>query len=323
MTLETIDDSARLAEFSPEWSSFASEIAGLTPFQTPEWLLTWWRHFGSGRLHVLVFREKGAIVGVIPCFLHLWQGLRQMTLIGSGISDYLEPAIQPTHRAAVLEMLEAHLKTNSNWDRCVWQDLSADTPLKRMASTTIEDTPCTEISISGTFDDYWAARPKSLRQNVRRDKRKTESLGASEFVVTTQADAELVSALIRLHGARWREHGEPGMIEVNHSAAFVEEVARTFAARDMLRIFALRFKGKVAAVILGFCYASTVFNYLTAFDPADEALGLGRTLLYDALRQCFENGYRAWNFLRGDEPYKAWWGAVNIPKCRVIVQRTA
>jgi hypothetical protein len=44
-------------------------------------------------------------------------------------------------------------------------------------------------------------------------------------------------------------------------------------------------------------------------------------LLFEALRHCFEQGIQAWNFLRGDEPYKALWGAETIPKLRLILVR--
>ena len=111
------------------------------------------------------------------------------------------------------------------------------------------------------------------------------------------------------------------MIQANGSAEFLCDVARKFACRDMLRFFSLRFRDQIAALILAFPYGNTMFGYLSAFDPEHEALGLGRTLLFEAIRYCYQNGYRAWNFLRGDEPYKFWWGAQVIPKCRVRLIR--
>lgn len=321
MTLEIIADLDRLLEFQPQWSSFTRTIAGLTPFQLPEWLLTWWRHFGSGQLHVLVFRQKEELAGIIPCFLHDWQGRRQMTLIGSGISDYLEPAIAPEYCAQVVEHLGSHLASDTTWDICDWQDLSFDTPLKRIASETVADTECYILPLTGSFEAYWKGRSKSLRQNVRRDMQKAQSRAPLRFEISTDADAESMAALIQLHAARWRKHGQPGMIEANRSGGFLEDVAAEFARRDMLRIFSLRFQAQIAAVILGFEYGRTVFNYLTAFDPQNERLALGRTLLYESLRYSFEHGHEAWNFLRGSEPYKIWWGAEPIPKCRVIVTR--
>jgi CelD/BcsL family acetyltransferase involved in cellulose biosynthesis len=127
--------------------------------------------------------------------------------------------------------------------------------------------------------------------------------------------------LIDLHDAKWQRRGEPGMIQANGSAEFICDVAREFARGDMLRFFSLRFRDQIAAIILAFPYGSTMFGYLSAFDPEHEALGVGRTLLLEAIRYCYQNGYRSWNFLRGDEPYKFWWGAQLIPKCRVRLIR--
>jgi CelD/BcsL family acetyltransferase involved in cellulose biosynthesis len=328
VTLELIDNFARLVKIEPEWFSFARTIPGITPFQLPQWLLTWWTHFGNGKLHVLVFREKDAMVGIVPCFRHQWNGLRQMTLIGSGISDYLEPAIDPQHCPAILHRLRDHLQAEMDWGICDWQDLSIDTPLRGLRSegnfdlASTADLPCSEIRLEGTFDEFRNARPKDLKRNLRRYKEKAEAVGHVHFEVVKKTQPELIKALIDLHDAKWQKRGEPGMIQANGSAEFLCDVANKFAPGDMLRFFSLRFRDQIAAIILAFPYGSTMFGYLSAFDPKHEALGLGRTLLLEAIRYCYQNGYQAWNFLRGDEPYKFWWGAQVIPKCRVRLIRT-
>ncbi len=328
LTLEIIDDVARLVELEPDWSCFAQKIPGLTPFQLPQWLFTWWKHFGNGQLHVLVFRDRDGIVGVVPCFRHHWNGLRQITLIGSGISDYLEPAISLEYQPAILDHLRNHLAADPGWDVCDWQDLSAQTPLAGIRPgadfelIASPDVPCTEIRFNGSFEKFCASRSKDLRRNLRRYRKKAEAIGAVQFEVGNEAHPELMNALIELHTAKWEKRGEPGMIQANSSAEFLCEVARGFSTRDMLRFFSLRFQGKIVALILAFPYRKTMCGYLTAFDPEHEPLGFGRTLLFEALGFSYENGYNAWNFLRGEEPYKFWWGAELIPKCRVRLTRT-
>ena len=142
------------------------------------------------------------------------------------------------------------------------------------------------------------------------------------FVATSEADPALLAALIDLHGERWRRRGEPGMIQVNGSEPFLREIAAEFATRDMLRLFAVRYRGRIAAVALTFLYAAQIFSYLSAFDPEFEPLGLGRNLLHGAIRHCFEQNYSSWNFLRGEEPYKFSWGAERIPKRRITLSST-
>jgi len=323
LTVEVINNFRRLIEIEPEWSTFARAIDSSTIFQLPNWLLTWWRHFGNGQLHVVVFRDLDKVAGIVPCFLHDWNGKRQMTLIGSGISDYLEPPIAKEHCSAIINHLQAHLRADRSWEICDWQDLCVETPLKKFASSVVEDTDCYAVPLVGTFEEFWQARSQNLRRNVRRYRQKAESRGALEFDVSAQPDAEVVQALIQLHAARWQKHGEPGMIEANGTAAFIQDIACKFASSGMLRIFSLRFDTRVAAVILGFEYANTLFGYLSAFDPRYEELGLGRLLIYDSLRYSFERGYTKWDFLRGNEPYKQWWGAQRVAKCRVIIARKA
>lgn len=320
MRLEALDSLDALERFQPEWSSFVQTIPGLTPFQMPDWLLTWWRHFGSGRLRVLVFREEAAIAAVIPLFEHNWEARRQLTLIGSGVSDYLEPPVAQKFAAPVIDLLRAHLRTNDTWDVCDWQDLSAETSLTGLGAAA-GDTPCSEIALSGSFEDYWARRSKDLRRNLRRYGTRADEMGSAEFTVASKADAALIDELIRLHSERWRRQNLPGMVVANNSAAFLREIAARFASLGMLRFFCLRSRNEVVAVSIGFLFRNALYSYLSAFDPRFEILGFGRRLLFESLRFGFGQAYRAWNFCRGDEPYKFSFGAARIPKCRLILHR--
>lgn len=327
MRLEVVDSASRLHALKAEWSALARSIESVTPFQLPEWLTTWWAHFGSGQLHVMVFWAGSEMAGIVPCFLHEWNGRRQMTLVGSGISDYLEPPIHPGNTQAVLGLLSKHLSSNRDWQWCDWQDLSAESPLKGLqcddsTSLTInEDVPCSEIQFTGSFEEFWRLRSKDLRRNLRRYTDQVLLEGELQFNETTEADPVLLDTLIHLHAARWHRRGQPGMIEANGSAEFLRAVAAEFAAGGMLRFFSIRYQGKVAALVMALLYSNRVFGYMSAFDPHFEAFGVGRKLLFEALRRCHNDGYRAWNFLRGDEPYKFSWGAELIAKSRITLTR--
>ena len=282
LTLEIVRETAQLAQLRPEWSKFVHSLEDINPFQTPEWQFTWWSRFGAGDLYVMVFRSVDAIVGIVPCFLLE----RRMILLGTGISDYLEPPISPRHRSEVLALLRNHLTANSKWDVCSWQDLSATSPLATLnfgdhfEAKLFQDLECTELSISGDFAAFWETRPFGLRRNVRRYSDKTT------FSVVAQADPEYLNVLIRLHGERWERRGEAGMNAVNGTAAFLWDLARGMDNADMLRIFTLRYQGKVVAVTLAFVLRSTIYSFLSAHDSEFEVFGFGRSLLFDSLQAC-------------------------------------
>jgi CelD/BcsL family acetyltransferase involved in cellulose biosynthesis len=321
ISTETIRDVNRLREFEPEWRGFLQRCSAPTPFQTPEWLLPWWTHFGSGVLHVLAFRCRGNVVGILPGFLHDWNSRRQLTLIGSGVSDYLDPVLDPAHTTEIMASLEDHLAGCSDWDVCDWQDLSAGTPLAFLGNAA-GDAPCTEVPMSLSWERFLASRPAELRRNLRVNRRKEEALGTVQFAASAASNHVLVEALIGLHTACWRARGLPGMIEQNGAGPFLRAVAGSLASRDMLRFFTICVDGKIVAIILALRNYSSLFGYLSGFDPVYAKYSFGQELIAQALRYAHDNRYRSWNFLRGVEAYKFEWGAVELPKVRVRRRRS-
>src|ERR1700738_5372313 len=95
----TLTTSEPLASITAEWSALVERVPDSTPFQRPEWLIPWWLRFGSGSLHAIAFRSSSRLVGFIPMFVHEWLGKRQVTLVGNGITDYLDLIAEPAHEA--------------------------------------------------------------------------------------------------------------------------------------------------------------------------------------------------------------------------------
>lgn len=326
LRLEVIGDLESLSALKHEWTTLVEVSAASTPFHTPEWLLTWWKHFGSGELRVFACRQGCALLGILPCFLHTWEGRRQLTLLGSGISDYLEPLMAPGSAPELFDLLSGYLLGASNWDVCDWQDLASPTPLAGLAQTGLcvriaDEIPCSEISIAGTWDDFCRDRPHGLRRNLRRYAEKARQVADFHFFAEQGFKAELLEILIRLHRARWTRHGEAGMIAANRSANFLREAVPALAARGKAMFFGLEFQGRTVAVILSFPHNNVLFAYLSGFDPEYDQYGFGRLLLNKSLEYAFQKRFKSWNFLRGNEPYKFEWGSRIIPKCRLIISR--
>src|SRR5262249_9104669 len=149
-------------------------------------------------------------------------------LAGAGLSDFLDPVFNRRHVPEILTALRAHLSSRADWDVCDWQDLSADTPLNALAPP-VDDTPCSRVALSGSFEAFMTGRSAGLRRNLRRYRQKAESLGRLDFGVTASADPALVDALIDLHRERWARSGEPGMIDANRAVPFLRDVAAVLA----------------------------------------------------------------------------------------------
>jgi len=325
LTLEVVREVAHLEQIRNEWTRFASGVERVTPFQLPEWQLAWWRHFGAGRLHVMLFRSLDSLVGIVPCYQSEVQGRGTLKLIGSGMAHYLEPPIALRQRAEVAHLLKSHLLANGGWQSCDWHDVESNSPLAglqlgdKFDLKLTADSEWSQVPIQGAFQQYWEGRSFSLRRNFLKYLDAAGLPDRPHFEVVSQADPEFVNALIRLQGEQTNAfaHAKEG------SAAFLADLARVLDDADMLRIFGLRYNRKLVAMTLAFIHRNTIYAFAGGHDTEYEALGLGRLLLFESLRHAFQQGYRAWNFLRGNEPYKMLWGAQMAPTARITIERKA
>lgn len=323
LTLEVVRELSHLEQITSEWTRFAAGLERVTPFQLPEWQLTWWRHFGEGRLHVMLFRSLDTLVAVIPCYQTEQDGRPTLKLIGSGIASYLEPPIAPRQRAEVTNLLKGHLLANNAWENCDWRDVEPASPLAglqlgdRFDLKVAPDAEWSQVPIQGTFQQYWEARSFSLRRNFLKYLDTSITTDRPRFEVVAQADPEFVNAVIRLQG----EQASAFAQAKDGASAFLVDLARVLDDADMLRMFGLRHNRKLVATMLAFVHRSSIYAFTGGHDPEFETIGFGRLLLFESLRHAFQQGYRSWNFLRGNEPYKLLWGAQMTPTARITIER--
>src|ERR1044072_6093332 len=76
---------AELAALAPEWLALCRRPPGTTPFQTPMWILPWWKHFGSDELAVIATSEAMAPMTIVR------DGDESLGMfLGTGNTDYLD-----------------------------------------------------------------------------------------------------------------------------------------------------------------------------------------------------------------------------------------
>ena len=90
LEIEEVTTGAGLEALAPAWHDLWRRAPGATPFQSPAWLIPWWREIGGGELRVLVARQDERLVGLLPMYLqHEGDGGKLLPL-GIAISDYLD-----------------------------------------------------------------------------------------------------------------------------------------------------------------------------------------------------------------------------------------
>ncbi len=113
----------------------------------------------------------------------------------------------------------------------------------------------------------------------------------------------------RLHIRRRESLGQPGCFASPRFAAFHREVAPRLLAEDQLRLQWLELKGTPAAAEYAFCNEHTVYCYQTGLEPQLSTESPGWLSFGASIQNAISQGYHTFDFLRGDEPYKATWKA--------------
>ena len=64
LKVEEIADRAGLEALRADWLDLWQRVPTATPFQSPAWLVPWWRVFDDGKLITLALRAGDQLVGV-------------------------------------------------------------------------------------------------------------------------------------------------------------------------------------------------------------------------------------------------------------------
>src|SRR5581483_8606280 len=121
----------------------------------------------------------------------------------------------------------------------------------------------------------------------------------------------MMQSLFDLHAARWQRRGMPGMLADDVIQAFHRDVAAAMLDAGALRMYSMSLDGRPIAVFYGFADASTVYYYLSGYDPELEKLSPGTLIVAHAIESAIRDGAATFDFLRGAEDYKYTWGATD------------
>jgi hypothetical protein len=345
-----LTDAALLAALEHDWNRLRPN-----PFCSWDWLEAWWRHYrrvngwqrGAAQLLTLcVYDEDGLLAAVAPWYLKrsAAQG-RVVRFLGRGEvwSDHLTIPCRAGMEGAVAEALARWLslpcresgvgtaETVPRWDLL---DLSGIDPTDTLITALVEhlaargclvrpelEEHCWQIALPDCWEDYLQLLSKSHRKQLRQMERRYFDTGYA-VLHTVENEAEFQQAwpiLTRLHQKRLQSLGKRGCFASPAFAAFHQEVALRMLRRHGLHLHWLEFGGRPIAADYHLAADGVIYAYQGGIDPAALGYEPGRLITMAVLRRAIHQGYRAFDFLRGDEPYKAHWRATPRPALRLQV----
>lgn len=327
MRIGCIGSDQEMRDLVPEWTALWRRVSdatplGATPFQSPAWLMAWWKHFGTGMPRVLTARAGEGLpaerlVGVLPLYELREPGICKLLSIGIGVSDYSDALADPGWRRAG-EALLAAIADIPDWDECHLPDLPEGGVLHGisgpagLAEVRRESGPCPVLALPESADALDGIVPRKTLRDVRQAASRAEAAGGLR-IETADADTlpSMLDDLFRLHEARWRSRGEPGVLADPAVRGFHRDAAPALAAEGMLRLYRLRIGEAVAAVYYGFAWRDRAYAYIGGFDPDMPRLSPGALIMRHAIGEAIAERCAEFDFLRGGESYKYAWGAVD------------
>jgi CelD/BcsL family acetyltransferase involved in cellulose biosynthesis len=180
---------------------------------------------------------------------------------------------------------------------------------------------CWVIDLPANWEEYLARLSKSHRKKLKRLER--SGLSETGTRVCRAADAETVRTgmqiLVDLHQRRRRALGDPGCFASPPFSRFLHDAAAALAAANRLNLYWLESEGRPLAAEFQLLGKTTVYAYQAGMDPERLDRQPGRLSCIVGIQQALAAGRTRFDFLRGDEPYKAQWGAASRPSLRVRV----
>jgi CelD/BcsL family acetyltransferase involved in cellulose biosynthesis len=298
MTTETLNSLEGLRNLVPEWLELYRECPRATPFQSPQWLIPWTAHlFRGGEIQALAMREAGRLIGFAPLFS--W-GIAERTVsfLGAGVSDYGDILFAPGRERECAATFRCRLtERKQNGDLLDLQEIRSGSALLDGLTASLWSV-CPVLDLK-TYPDTMDPR---LSTDLRRAQNKLSHSGL-QFEIANHANfTRCLQDFFGLHERR------RGPLE-SARRVFLEGAAVEFLAAGLLRLAVLRVDGVAAASIYAFTTRSTLYCYLSGFDPALSNVSPGAILLRWLLDQAVAEGFLEADFLRHPEPFKYLWGA--------------
>ncbi|MGE0609481.1 MAG: GNAT family N-acetyltransferase [Pirellulales bacterium] len=333
MHVTPIATSEGLADLSAEWNV----LAGGSPLCSWAWLAGWWRHYGQGsKLRVLAVFDAGQLQAVAPLY-----GTRSNTqghvlrFLGSGevCTDHATILCADHCREAAVEAIAEYLagpQLDTGWfashrdDRWDLLELTGVDQTDAIVASLVERLQqrgcgvharpglnCWRLELPDTWEGYLASLSKSHRKQVRRVEQRLLGAGRAVLHMARTLD-ELPTAFatfVDLHQRRRKSLGEPGCFASSRFAAFLPDVASDLMAAEKLRLFWLELDGRPVAAEFQMAGDGVVYAYQSGVEPDVLEDQPGRIITIATLQQAIAEGFREFDFMRGDEPYKAHWRA--------------
>ena len=311
-----------------QWQELLGRAAVNNLYLTPAWQELWWDDFQDGRALAGFYLADAA--GRADAIASLSASGNDYSLLGSSdtfdYNDFIVAAgAETTFYPALLDELD-----HNGGQRLELFSIGEDSPTlsilpglaqeRGFAVAVAPEDVAPRLALAATWDEYLAGLTKKDRHELRRKLRRLESHPNWRWYcvsdpATAAARMDDFVDLMRRSDAAKAEFLTP------QREAFFRKMAAATAGQDILRLFFMELDDRPVAASLCLDYDGVRMLYNSGHDPEYRYYSVGLLLHSLCLRDALERGYRYFDFLRGNEPYKYRLGGADHQLYRITLSR--
>jgi CelD/BcsL family acetyltransferase involved in cellulose biosynthesis len=270
----------------------ADEFVG--PFPLPDFIGAWWARLGAGEPHLVEAGDARLALTEQSGLLQI-AGDSDLTDYHSPLGDDLKALggalgdlVKEGYRMSLDSLPEASATHLADGLRAAGFEAKIEPDVVARVLAISSDTPFLE-----TID-------KRQRHEVRRKRRRYQDL-----LGEPEVDTDRAGAFMRFAELHRGSPGRKGLFMKNEREKFFEDLAR----QDGWRIDELFKDDRSVAALFGYADGDTYYLYNSAYDTNLAEASPGIVLLTCTIERLSAEGFSRFDFLKGDEEYKARLGA--------------
>ena len=328
MSFQIHEDPNAFSALAERWRAVLGVDPAATVFHTPQYLATWWSELADrASARILIVGDGETPMGIAP--LALWPDGVLRFAGDHDTTDYRGPASAPEDRDAVAtEMFRAI--AGVAWESFEMDGLASDSgwpealaSAAKAAGCSVEDErpdACPRVAIPGSYEAYLAALPGKLRHEILRKARRLER-EAGPYTIRLATEQTLDDDLEKFFAMHRSSDGPKGRFMHEGMASFFGSFAWMLFSQGWLRLALLEVDDEPWAGAYAYRYGSAWGVWNSAYEHRRRELSPGMVLMSECIRLAAEEGCDTFDLLRGTEPYKYRFGAVDLPLVHLIARR--
>jgi CelD/BcsL family acetyltransferase involved in cellulose biosynthesis len=330
MRIERFSDWDALGIGEAGWNRLVERCRTPVPFATWQFQTAWFRVFATGPLHLLAAQDgAGEWAGILPLYeIPTPDGPVLRFVGGTDIADYLDLIAVAGREEEVWKAMLPALGDLA-WRTVDLRPVPAASATPELLGSLAAsagfacrvdvEERCPVIDLPETWDGYLASLSGKDRHELRRKIRRAEAgRPRIEVARTPEAMDALMDSFVALH--RQSKVGKARFMNESMEA-FFRSLGRALVGAGLAALWMLWLEDRPAAALFCLEQAGSVSLYNSGFDPEARAMSPGVVLIAHTIEDAITRGFRRYDFLRGEEPYKYGFGAVPTEVLRVTLER--